>query len=128
MQRSVNVPGLEEPPAMGVKEGDDRGQGSVVVVDDVGQVRHSLVAFIHWRRQSLGRGVGGVDDVYGTLPTTQRVSYKSAHHSHAPSRYAYSGSSLATHEVFSFSNDAITIILSPTNELDGPLSYGSPCP
>ena len=45
------------------------GQGNVIV-DDVGQVCHGFVAFVHWGPKSVvgGERGGRVDGVNGTLP------------------------------------------------------------
>lgn len=48
------MPGLEESAAMGVEEGYNGGNFSVVVVDDVGEVRHGLVAFVDGCFQECG--------------------------------------------------------------------------
>jgi hypothetical protein len=70
VQWGVDVPSLEEALAVGVEEGHDRGNFAVVVVDDVGEVGHGFVAFVHRRYEGVGSAVrtGGVDDVDGSLP------------------------------------------------------------
>lgn len=79
MERRVDVPGHEEASAVGVDEGD-RGREVVVVFYDVGEISHSLVAFVERSLELSGisdGGFGGIDDVDGLLPAA-RVSKQSS--------------------------------------------------
>jgi hypothetical protein len=70
VQWGVDMPRLEKALAVGVEEGHDRGNFAVVVVDNVGEVGHCFMAFVHRRYEGVGSEVrtGGVDDVDGSLP------------------------------------------------------------
>lgn len=70
VERGVDVPGHEEAGAVGMEEGDGGGEG-VVVVDQVGEVGHGLVAFVQRGGELLGvcdGCFGGVDGVDCALP------------------------------------------------------------
>lgn len=70
VQRRVDVPGAQEAGAVRVQEGEGRGQRGVVV-DDVRQVGHCLVALVHGRGERVRVVEGGarrVDDVERALP------------------------------------------------------------
>lgn len=68
MEGCVGVPGGEEAGFVGVEEGDDEGEGGVVV-DYVGEVGHAFLAFVLGDGAvGGGEGGGGVDCVEFVLP------------------------------------------------------------
>lgn len=70
VERRVDVPCEQEARAVGVEEGDG-GREVVVVVDEVGEVGHGLMALVEGRFQGVlvgGGRFGGIDDVKRTLP------------------------------------------------------------
>lgn len=114
---------------MRVEEGDG-GWEAVVVVDDVGQVGHGLVALVDGSGERVGvldGGIGWVDGVDSALPTEETtdamsidISYELVETTEEGSaEFTYSGSSSCTQLVSSSSSLAMTITLSPTAPLWG---------
>lgn len=111
-----------------MEEGDG-GWEAVVVVDDVGQVGHGLVALVDGSDERVGvldGGIGWVDGVDSALPTEETtdamsiyISYELAERREGNAEFTYSGSSSCTQFVSSSSSLAMTITLSPTAPLWG---------
>ena len=64
MQATVGVPSAPKTFAVRMQESNDRRE-RIVVVYDIGEVGHGLVAFVGWSAQD---GAGVVDGVYRVLP------------------------------------------------------------
>ena len=68
MQWGVGVPCVGKAPPVGMDEGEDGREGSVVV-GYIGEVGHRFVAFVlRGRERCVGGGGGGVDGVDCMLP------------------------------------------------------------
>ena len=70
VQRGIDMPCLEEALAVGMEEGDDRGDCAVIVVNDVSEIGHCFVTFVHRRYEGVGSKdlIRGVDGIDGSLP------------------------------------------------------------
>lgn len=121
VQWRIDMPCQKKSGPMRVEEGYGRGK-VFVVVDHVGQIGHGLMAFVEGSREHLAvvsRDAGRVHDVDRTLPTVfqQRIIVLDDIQgiiNRAVVWCTYSGSSSSTQLVFSSSNLAMTITLSPT--------------
>lgn len=116
----IGVPGSQEACPMRVDE-RERGRERVVLVDNITEIGHRFMTFVHRSGQGCGRG--GIDGVDCSLPTGAKIrqvregiregfEYRDREETH-------SGRFAATHSVSSFSNLAITMTLSPKLPANG---------
>ena len=103
------MPGSKEAIPVRVEEGNDGWERRVIIVDNVGQIRHRFVTFVDTCSEHTCRGCGGVDGIDRSLPAAG-----GQFNPQSRAIITYSGNSSATQEASSCSILAITITLSPT--------------
>lgn len=67
------MPRSKKPLSVSMKEGNGRRKGGVVVVDDVGEVSHGLVALVNTGGQDICGACGRVDSVDCALPASKKL-------------------------------------------------------
>lgn len=111
----IGVPGRQEASPVRVDEHECGGE-RVVLVDDITEIGHGFMTFVHRSGQNCGRG--GVDGVYCSLPTGSDIRHLQpgmrGGFAQKDAGDTHSGKFAATHSVSSFSNLAMMMILSPT--------------